>query len=543
MPELDPRIAKLRATRADYDAELQWHKFLLDAINSTGGFRGRVGPTEVSFLGWAAEAYAATNIPSAPVKDTWIGGPGECTYLDQFPREDREKFAKRRDIAHYVNYTGPILKTLLAYITNEPTNRDGVSEDLKVWMADVDGKKTTWDQMLRTTIWRRAGGMGWCPVLFDAPEAPQDEEAISAARAEALGLGRVKAIPLFPMNLLDWAEDEDGTLKSVKIRTCLEVREDLLADGLTEEHYAIWDREKVRKFVVTVPKEGDPAITSEREVSHSFGCVPVVVFHAEPDGEDCIRGASVVGDVAVVNRRIFNLDSELDDHGRNSCFSILGIPVKDMDSDVGEIVGGSGSAMKIPHDASQKLHTVAPPESVPAAMEKRREVLVREIYRCGRLEYAKPTGVTTSGIARAYEFEGTNRRLGDIAGAFARGDQDSLRLVERMRTGNKDSKVTVSPPADFSVEDLTADLQNLVSALALGLGATANSELKKRASRRLLPNLPSATMTAIEAEIDDLATQKEQDDAMAREVEKAAQQAQLDNPGGVPGEGEPGEAE
>ena len=527
-------INQLRAARADYDEETRWHRFLLDAIAGTGGFIGRVGPTEVSHLGWAAEAYSRTAALSALSPDR----SSRVSYIDQFPREDANRFLARINVAHYVNYTGPILETLLAYISKEEMGRDGLPESVKEWMVgDVDGTGSTWNDLMIESVRPGSASVGYLPLLLDIPSS--DGSELSAARARELGLNRVRATALYPMNLLDWNTDETGRISAAKIRTDVVQRQDLLGSAVIEEHYALWYPDHVEKYVVTVPTNGQPSVSERVVLQHSHGRVPLIVFRPSRMAQDPVRGASVVGDLATVNRRLFNLDSELDDHLRNSCFSILAIPVESMQTDVADVVAGNGSGMKVLGSSNRGLEFVAPPSSVPEAMEKRRDVLVRELYRCARVEYAKPSGVTTSGIARAYEFEQTNRRLGDIAAGFARAEQEALRLVAQM-LGTDGSSITVTAPADFSVEDMTADLQNVIASQGMKLGATADAELKRRTVRRMLPNLPADTMAVIDEEIDELRDEQAQADAMAREVETArleqGEQPAVDNT--EPGSGE-----
>jgi hypothetical protein len=536
------RIDALRAARADYAAEVEWHRFLLDAVCGTGGFRGNVGPTAISYLGWAAEAYArdATSSHVAP-----HSLDSRRTYLDQFPREDDKKFSKRIDVSYYVNYTGPLGEIFLAYVNKEEMNRDEVGEGaLSEWMEDVDGKGNDWDMQQRTVVRARAALLGWCPVMLDKPVAPSGEE-MSVARAAELGI-KLRSIPLFPCNVLDWMQSEDGTVTAVKIRTDHWVRDDLLSPAKREEHYAMWYADRVVRQVITVDHEGKESLGQEDEVKHGFGVVPFVSFRAANPAEDTeIRGPSIIGDIATVNKRIYNLDSEGDDHIRGQVFAVLAIPVEDPSLPLGELILGNDNSIKIWQESRQQLHYAAPPASVAATIEKRREVLVRELYRIARLEYAKPTGVTTSGIARAYEFEQTNRKLGDIAASYARCEQRALRLAERL-LGKSDSKVTVTPPADFSVEDMATEIDNVMSANELDLGTTASIEMKRRVVRRMLPNLPAETAVRVEQELNDQFAQIEADKALERQVSEAAAQAALNGPKeptGQPGDGVPGQGQ
>lgn len=514
----EEKIKALRETRSDYTREALWHKFLLDAALGTGGFIGKVGPTPISLLGWAAEAYASV---SSAVSSSTVGDSKRETYLDQFPREDEKKFQRRIDVAHYTNYVGPIHELLISYINKSEMNRDEMPDAVESWLTDVDGAGQSWDDLMRDVIRPRASLLGWAPVLFDMPDPPEQVEGeISVARARELRLAP-RAIPLFPINVLDWITDkDDGDLLAVKIRTDHEVRDNLLGSSQKQEHYALWYRDRVERYIVTEQAGKTPSLEELPARTHRFGCVPLRVFRAHPTPDDRVRGVSTIGNSAVAARRLFNLESEMDDHIRGQVFAVMGVPMMDMEANIGEIVAGNGNAIKVPHDARMGVHFAAPPASVAETLEKRMEVMVREIYRTENVEHTKATGTTAaSGVARAYEFEKTNRRLSGIASSFARSEQDALRLVARMF--RKPETLTVSAPTDFSVEDLSAEIDGVLAALRIDLGTTAEIELRRRLLRRMLPNLPIRLQEAINAELDALATQLESDKALEREVNRA----------------------
>ena len=519
MTDADEQIKRLRSTRPDYAEEAAWHKFLLDAAHGTGGFKGKVGATATSLLGWAAEAYAQVNMLTRSLSPV----TGRETYLDQFPREDKDKFEKRVDVAHYTNYVGPIHDLLLSYINKAEMNRDKLPDAVTDWMQDVDGKGTSWDTLQREVVRPRASLLGWCPVLFDLPATEIDQGApMSRARAKELGIAP-RCIPLYPVNILDWIEDSDGDLVAVKIRTDHHVRADLLGSKVTEERYALWYPDRVERFTVTRSGHDQDAITYSDIVSHSHGRVPLKVFRAKPTPDDKVRGMSTIGNSAVAARRHFNLESEMDDHIRGQVFAVLGVPVEDTGTPLGELVGGNGNAFSVPMASRLGLHYVAPPASVAETLEKRMDVMVREIYRTENVEHTKATGTTaTSGVARAYEFEQTNRRLSGLRANLARAEHDALRLAGDMMQAASADELTVTSPTDFSIEDLATEIEAVLSALDLKLGATAETELRRRLISRMLPNLPQAVQDAIDAELEELRAQHEQDAALAREAAKAA---------------------
>jgi hypothetical protein len=516
MPTDAEFIKALRSTRADYAQEACWHKFLIDSAYGTGGFRGRIGPTEVSQLGWAAEAYANVVSASAPPGV----GLNFNTYLDQFSREDDKKFQQRVNVAHYKNYVGPIHDILISYLNKADTNYEMVPAAVEEWQENVDAKNTPWQDWIRDTIRPRASLLGWMPVVFDTVGEDAVGE-VSKAREVELGR-RVRAIPLLPINILDWYASDDGKVQAVKICVIRTRRDGLLGAAINEERYSLWYPDRVETYVVTQSGNNEATLTVEPIRLHGMGCVPLIVFRSKATPDDSVRGMSSVADLAVIARRLFNLESEMDDHVRGQVFATLGIPVEDSDTDIGELVGGNGSAIKIPMNSNMMLHYVAPPASVAEALEKRLEVTVREIYRIANIEYATPTGAkSASGVARGYEFEPTNKRLAGMAGNFCRDEQEALRLVGRLLSVADAESTKVTAPTDFSVEDPAMEIQAALDAMGLKLGATAEREIKSRLITRMLPNLPTETREIISDELDAIRDQSEQDQAAEREVARA----------------------
>lgn len=506
--------------RADYEAECHWHRFLMDAASGTGGFKGRHGPTAISHFGWAAEAYAHTLLGAMGVtmEDVYCSE----SYLDRFPRETDEKFRRRREVAHLTNYVAPILDLLISYVNKGEFGRENEPEALTKWRADADGNGSSWDVLLKDVIRLLAGQLGWIPVLVDMPVNTQ---RVSVAQRDQLGLVP-RVIPLFPVNILDWSKDASGELTAIKIKTREEQRDNLLALPTFIERYDVWYRDRVERYVVTTPPQGPRVAVGPDVYEHGFGAVPVVSFRGRPTPGDRMRGMSIVGDIAVANRRHFNTESEMDEVLRGNTFPILGVPVQDMEVNLNDLLVGSGNGIKVPMESHLPLHYIAPPAQVAAAYESRLAALVKEIYRCARVEYEAPTGTATSGVARAYQFEGTNRRLGDLASGFARSEEKLLRLVAKALNADA-TKMRVTAPSNFALEDLTADIQNVLELKQVGLGPTAEVEMTRRVRDRALPNLSEDAKATSDQEIQDMADQAVQSKAMDAEMEAAQHEANL----------------
>jgi hypothetical protein len=275
----------------------------------------------------------------------------------------------------------------------------------------------------------RASLLGWCPVLFDKPRRRPTEE-LSKAR-EARARHHVKGVPLYPINVLDWSSDDDGDLargeaahgprcaarparrtrpKSTT-RSGTRPRRALRRDGSTRRRTRPslarrWSRTRSVACRSYVPRQADARRQGPRH---------------EHRGRPGRRGASPVQPHQRARRP--HPRPGLRHPGRARRRTCRRTSARSS--------AGNGTGIKIPMDSKLPLHFVAPPATSLPRSRSASIVTVHEIYRIARVEYAKAAGVT-SGVARAYEFESTNRRLGDIAGSFARSEEDSLELVTDM---------------------------------------------------------------------------------------------------------------
>lgn len=511
-------LDRLKSTRDGYDEERVWHKFLLDAYSGGGGFTGKVKPTDSDCVGWGADAYGGSCSTVGTGTTTATTTTWGCsttpllkyeTYLDPFPREDAAKFTRRRDVAHYVNYTQPIADLFSGYLGSVRPTREGADEKtaprLAQWAQDCNGQGMSWDELCETVVVPRAVRLGWCPVMFDADAAPADIAVTSRAQEQQLGL-KVRAIPLFPINLLKWETDDSGSLLWVKVQLNYCEQPDPLGEEIYWSKFIVWKRDTVSAYRVDEGSSAAPVALFE-DVPHKFGAVPIVVFRANAAPDDPVRGTSMVGSVAVENRRHFNLVSELDEHLRGTVFALLQVPIPpgaEPPPD-GQLVGGNGSAVPIPSDSSQSYQFIAPPQSVADTYERRIEASVREMYRIVQAPFDQDAGVASSGIAHAYKFESTNKRLVRVGKGFAHADQTALQLVGRALGMDNIKAIRTSAPQGYLVDDISVDLDNLLKAVGLkGMSATAKMLAIGRAVQKMLPNMLSKDRALINDELMEL---------------------------------------
>ncbi len=507
----------LRSTRSDYDKEVVWVRYLLDAYGGTGGISGRIEQPALSSLGWVADVYGT---------GSGFGGvpPGDIrtqsdTYLDQYPREDQDKFLRRQALAHYDNYVQTILDLLISYALKSPSRPENLPNRLEQWRENVTLTGINWIDLFNHVIARRTALMGWIPMLID--QLPR-EAGLSEAQVSATGSRLDPYVtPLTPANLLDWYIDPvTGVMIWAKFKFTERRQPDPLQPAFEVTIIKIFSATEIKAWEVNDEEETAVLVI---DTTHPFGAVPMVSFQQRPNIEEPVRGTSMVGDTAIAMRRLFNLGSELDEHIRSDVFALLQVPVPAGQEPPNELLVGGGNAVAVPSDSQRDYMFISPDSSVAATIEKRIENMRIEVYRRARVQIGGDTRTQQSGIAKAWDFEETNRLLNDFVGQLARSEKQVYVLVGTGMGLAADvlNDIKIVPPSDFAVQDLMADLGAAEAALALDMGAEIDYLIKRRMVPRILPDLSQEDAQVVDDSLQQQRDETLNSDAESDEIEAA----------------------
>ena len=531
----DSTLQALQTKRSDYDQEVVWVKFLLDAYGGTGGFAGRIEPPAIASLGWVADAYGigigtgfGDGIPSdVKVRST--------SYLDQYPREENDKYQRRVDISHYQNFVATILDLLLSYALKSPSTTEDLPEKLAAWKENATISGDSWIDLMNHTLARRTALMGWVPLFID-----------QVAREAGLSVAQVEqsderldpyVIALTPSNVLDWYIDPK-TCKMVWAKlSFVEMRQiDPLKPAQKWTVYKVLTTTEITTWEVDESQEEPSAVQMGEPAKHGFGAVPLVSFQQRPHIEEKLRGVSMIGDPAIASRRLFNLDSELDEHIRSNVFALLQVPYPGGGEPPKELIGGNGNAVGLSDQSQRDYKFVSPESSVAATLETRITNTIREIYRRARTQFGDNGSSQQSGLAKQWDFEETNRLLSDFVAQLARSEKQTYVVVGTgMGIPSKElDKIRVLPSTNFAVEDLMAELESAAQALLLGLGPTADMQIRRRMAQKVVPNVTPDTVAEIEGELEAQRNAELSSAGEAREIDDAASGTdddEVDEPG------------
>jgi hypothetical protein len=155
--------------------------------------------------------------------------------------------------------------------------------------------------------------------------------------------------------------------------------------------------------------------------------------------------------------------SELREHIRSQVFGILCAESEDPNFWRQVKVGSNNGLVTQP--GTQFPAFIAPPNSIAMTLEMRLAGIVAEIYRAAGLEQpqGEQSAVEKSGVARAYDFLTTNRRLSGFARNAEAFEEAIGELV--LAWDGSAGTVSVTYPTDFDVESLEQEIAEAFAVL------------------------------------------------------------------------------
>jgi hypothetical protein len=475
------RSAALESEHPDYTASAEHWQIMLDAFEGSGGFAN-----------------------------------GE--YLWPYRNEVADDFRKRQQMARYHNYVETIIDLYVRHVYTQEPDRQTTNEDLKEWWADVDGNGTPMSDFLRRAV-SLALAAGHTGLLMDAtPDEP-------AGPSKADQRARPFLTQYVATSIIDWRTKRDA-VTGVKLLEAIEAESiaDEILEGDEAFRYLIWDDEGWARF------------SSDNELLdgdlHGLGLVPFEVLRPKASILKPFIGRSLFSHGRIV-QALYNRMSEEDEVLRNQAFSLLTVAVGP-DGDVEQAKKQLGSEIGTQRAlvVQGEANYISPDMAVPAQVRDNIIQIIRELYRVAHMRYERDSLDAESAEAIRLQFKELNEMLQGLAAELQRVELRLARFYfawtssspEQAEAAYQAANVTVNYPDEFFVADLRLDLDAWAQAIAMDLGETMTKRIKKRAVRRLEPELPIEEAQKIEREID---AQKHEAmasvDGMAAKLKQGAQ--------------------
>lgn len=476
------KTASLEATHADYTANEEHWRIMLDAFEGMGGF-------------------------------------ADGDYLWPYRNEIEADYTKRQKMARYHNYVETIIDLYVRQVFTQEPDRQTSSDELRDWWNNVDGQGTPMSDFLRKAI-SLALAAGHTGILMD--KTPDEPTGPSKADDRATPF----LTQYVATSILDWREKR-GTVTGVKLLEA--TPQQSIADPPPDEdeatRYLLWDEEGWARF--TMKGELIEADTPGLDL------VPFEVLRPKPSILRPFLGRSLFSHGKIV-QALYNRMSEEDEVLRNQAFSILTVEVAP-EGDVEQAKKQLGSEFGTQRAlcVQGKIKYESPDMAVPEGVRNNIVQLIREMYRVAHMRYERDSLQAESAEAIRLQFKELNEMLQGIAAELQRVEQRLARFFfawtsatpEQAEAAYEAAEVLINYPEEFFVADLRLDLDAWAQAIAMDLGETMTKRIKKKAVRRIEPELTPDEAKTIDAEID---AQKPEAilgaEAMSQQLRAGAQQ-------------------
>jgi hypothetical protein len=432
--------------------------------------------------------------------DSFEGGGGflDGSYLWPYPSEESPDYMRRQQMARYHNYVETLVDLYVRFMFTQGVKRDSTNQEFNDWLNDVDGAGSSIDGFLKRFA-ALALVPGHAAVLVDkTPDQP-------TGPAKSDEKARVFATIYTATSIVDWRFD-GNVLAGVKLKESTP-QTDIATEWLEDdeaERWLVWDREGWARFNT----KGE---LLEADVP-GLDLVPFVVLRPKPSLLSPMRGRALVSNVNVV-RALFNRASEEDEVLRTQAFSLLtvNVPTDGNVQQAREQVGsaiGTAKALVVQGEIDYKT----PDQNVPAAIRDNIGYLVQELYRAAHMRFNRDSLAAETAESIRLQHSELNEMLQGFAKAMSQAEKDIARAwfawtyptKEAADAAFEAANVEATYPQEFFLDALMTDLEAWAEGIRMQLGDTLGRRLKKKAARRLDPEMPADVLEQVDAEIDKL---------------------------------------
>ena len=380
------------------------------------------------------------------------------SYLVRYPRESDEKYPRRCELAWYASPLSQACSRFTGYISTRPVIRTFPHELYQAMAEDIDGKGNSID-----VFWQEfeveAKARGSMCLLVDMPAQMADSAAEQIQERVAPYWTSIK-----PETITDYAIGDNGQFEFVEFAGNFSRADDKRIPctwHFDEFGWSAFDKEK------RILDAGDHPLTE----------CPVLIF---TEGGD-FPSFGPFAAIADLSKRLFNLDSELDEILRAQTFSLLTMQVPDGSTDEQKIAAARtvgqtiGTANLMVHSGSTPSFIA--PDSGPATTYLTRIDKLRDQINEIGLSVAS-INQQASGIALQMRFTAINSELSRFSTRMENMERRAWEL-SRQWLG-----MTTAPeiqwPRDFNIADVETELRILADMQGAAMPSDVIAEQSKR---------------------------------------------------------------
>ena len=441
------------------------------------------------------QRYTSIDISSVNVyqfmNEAFFGTGGFRTgeYLIPFSRES--DYLSRRKLAHYKNYTKPILLAMVDPVFAQVAPRAITSESgstveslFETFIKNCDVAGTHLQEYTHNAcnICRRHGIVFTVMDNFGSEQQP-------ATLADAERLRVMPYIYTKQASEVDSYEcDRFGNLEWI-IFTDIPVT----VNGKKELRWRKWTINE--SIILKKDKKGDWEVLSS--YTHGLGRVPVIASFSEICDKTNYLPEPPAYDIARVNFVIYNQSTEIRDQERAQAFSIFfgqGLPD-------GDHVFGLNNFINLAMEVTIPPGYASPPFEIIRGLVENQEQMRKDLFILAKQMGVVGVEYATSGIEKAFDFqgeEGTLKRTSVIATTLEQ------KIAELFMSYTKESFVyTVSYPVDFAPTGQDREVDRIEKIFKMPISEKFSLRLQQKLAKVVFADDESEVLQEIIEDIDE----------------------------------------
>jgi hypothetical protein len=415
-----------------------------------------------------------------------LSGP---SYLVRYPRESDAKYARRNEAAFYASPLAQACGRFVGYISTKPAVRKLPHKLYEGMAENIDGKGNSLEVFFQQFL-TQAKARGSLCLLVDMDAIPP--EAVPNQAAQIAGRVAPYWTIVLPEALTDYEVGDDGKFVFAEFGGTFR-----MPSGERKPCTWHFDRAGWRAAA-----DNSPTSAVLAEGDHGLGECPLLIW---TEGGDFPHFGPFAA-IADLSKRLFNMDSELDEILRSQTFSLLTMQVADGSTDAQKLqaaqVAGQtiGASNLLVHGGSTPAF-IAPPDGPARIYLDRIDKMRDQIHEIG-LSVAT-INEQESGIAMQMRFQAINAELSRAAARTEDLERRAWDLSAKWLGMQTAPETEWS--RDYNIADVTLELQILADMQAAAMPPEVVAEQQRRIVTVQFGNVEQERMDELLASVDERA--------------------------------------
>lgn len=382
--------------------------------------------------------------------ESYVGGEEyrRSAHLTRYTLETAGEYSARLQNTPLDNHCQSVIQTYISFLFREEPKREfgtwAGQPDVEDFLKDCDMENRSLDAFMKqTAIWSSVFGMAW--IIMTKPNLG----AVSVGQELDMGV-RPYVNLLTPLVVSDWTwERQPGGKYELSYFKYIEE----VIDNITVVRE--WTRDSIKTWIMDDRKK---EAYLETEELNMLGMIPAILVYNQRGITKDI-GISDIGDIADIQRLIYNLTSENEQSIRMDGHPSLVVPA------TAQLGSGAGAIIQLQEGSDAGLnpyyleHGGNSIIGIHSSIDKQVEAIDRISFTGGVRATVKKT---MSGVAMETEFQLLNAKLSEKADQMELAEENIWRLFGIYQ--GREWEGSVEYPSSFNIRDQQQQFAQLATA-------------------------------------------------------------------------------